>query len=46
MLAHNNFKGGESDIASGYDLAFVGIESDQYGRLEEFISYNNQQMEK
>ena len=43
VLAHSKFKG---DPASGYDIALIGIEPDHYGRLEEFISYNKQQMEK
>jgi hypothetical protein len=46
VLAHSKFKGSESDFANGYDIALIGIESDHYGRLEKFISYNKQQMEK
>ncbi len=46
MLVHSKFKGGESDFASGNDLVLIGIESDHYGRLAEFISYNKQQMEQ
>jgi len=33
-------------VASGYDIALIGIEKDHYKRLEDFIQFNKQQMEK
>ncbi len=36
----------ESEVSSGYDIALIGIEHDHYGRLEDFVKYNKQQMEK
>ena len=37
FLIHNKFKGGESDYASGHDIALIGIEKGHYGLLEEYI---------
>jgi hypothetical protein len=43
VLIHSRYEG---DEASGYDIALIGIEEDHFKRLEDFISYNKQLMEK
>ena len=46
VYIHTKYKGLESEVSSGYDIALIGLEPDHYGRLDDFIQFNKQEMEK